>query len=300
MNIPRTSPAIAPVNDPHPPHASATASAGHGADTTADTTAATSAPSSPRARALAAAALQATPLAAPTRPVPILTYHNIGDAPEGATHRGLYLGLAKFRSHLRSLARRGYRGVSMAEGLPYLRGEKQGRVAIITFDDGYVDNLELAMPALQAHGFSATCYLVAEHIGDHNAWDADELRVRKPLMDMSRVRDWLAGGMHVGSHTLTHPHLPRLERAQKRHEIVHSRALLEDRLGIAVEHFCFPYGDHDDECLEHVAEARYATAVTTERGRVHPGHRLFALPRIGNSGKRSPWVFAARSLLWGL
>jgi peptidoglycan/xylan/chitin deacetylase (PgdA/CDA1 family) len=239
-------------------------------------------------------------IATPRRPVPILTYHNIGEAPPEATHRGLYLGLDKFRSHLRSLRRRGYRGISMDEGLPYLRGEKDGRVAIITFDDGYVDNLELAMPALQEFGFSATCYLVAGHLGDHNAWDAQELRVKKPLMDEGRIREWLAGGMKVGSHTVSHPHLPQLTSAQKRGEIVDSRARLEDRLGIAIDHFCFPYGDHDDECIEYVAQARYATAVTVRRGRVQAGQDMLALSRIGNNGKRSPWVFASRALMWRL
>lgn len=239
-------------------------------------------------------------VAAPKRPVPILTYHNIGEAPPEATHRGLYLGIDKFRSHLRSLRRRGYRGVSMEEGLPYLRGEKDGRVAIITFDDGYVDNLELAMPVLQEFGFSATCYLVANHLGDHNAWDAEELRVKKPTMDEGRVREWLAGGMKVGAHTMTHPHLPQLTSVQKRSEIIDSRARLEDRLGISIDHFCFPYGDHDDECIDYIAEARYATGVTTRRGRVEAGQNMLALPRIGNSGKRSPWVFASRALLWRL
>ena len=237
-------------------------------------------------------------VAAPAKPVPILTYHNIGTPPDGATHPGLYLALDKFRAQLGLLARHGYRGVSMDEGLPFLRGERQGRVAIITFDDGYLDNLELALPALREHDFSATCYLVAEHIGGFNAWDSEKLRVRKPLMDLPRIRDWLAGGMKIGSHTLTHPHLTRIEPARMRHEIAGSRAALEDRLGQAVDHFCFPYGDHDRDCLDAVAAAGYVTAVTVERGRVRRGRSLLALPRLGNSGRRSTRLFQARMLLW--
>jgi peptidoglycan/xylan/chitin deacetylase (PgdA/CDA1 family) len=237
-------------------------------------------------------------LAAPAKPVPILTYHNIGTPPDGATHPGLYLALDKFRAQLGLLARHGYRGVSMDEGLPFLRGERQGRVAIITFDDGYLDNLELALPALREHGFSATCYLVAEHIGGFNAWDSEKLRVRKPLMDLPRIREWLAGGMKIGSHTLTHPHLTRIEPARMRHEIAGSKAALEDRLGRAVDHFCFPYGDHDRDCLDAVAAAGYVTAVTVERGRVRRGRSLLALPRLGNNGRRSTRLFQARMLLW--
>jgi len=236
--------------------------------------------------------------ASPASPVPILTYHNIGTAPAGATHRGLYLSLEKFRAHLRILAQNGYRGVSMEEGLPYLRGERQDRVAVITFDDGYVDNLELAMPALREKGFSATCYLVADRIGQSNAWDSELLRVRKPLMDVPQIREWLAAGMKVGSHTRTHPRLTGLDVASKRQEIGDSKRALEDRLGVAIDHFCFPYGDHDADCLRAADEAGYATAVTTTRGRVRRGQSLLALPQIGNSGKRSTLNFRMRTWWW--
>jgi peptidoglycan/xylan/chitin deacetylase (PgdA/CDA1 family) len=239
-------------------------------------------------------------VAAPAIAVPILTYHNIGEAPPGATHTGLYLGLDKFRRQLEVLAEQGWRGVSMDEGLPFLRGEKRGRVAVMTFDDGYRDNLELAMPALREHGFSATCYLVADRIGEFNAWDSELLRVRKPLMDLAGIRDWLAGGMRIGSHTLSHPHLSRIDRTQMQREVAASKSVLEDRLGIAVDHFCYPYGDHDAACVAAAAEAGYRTAVTIERGRVRPGQSLFALPRVGNNGRRSGAMFLARTLMWGL
>jgi peptidoglycan/xylan/chitin deacetylase (PgdA/CDA1 family) len=231
--------------------------------------------------------------------LPILTYHNIGVAPDGATHRGLYLSPAKLRFHFGVLAALGWRGVSIADALPYLGGEARGRVAALTFDDGYVDNLELALPALQAHGFGATCFLVAGQLGGYNAWDAELLRVRKPLMDLAQLRAWLAGGMHVGSHTLTHPHLPQLDTRAKRREIVDSKAMLEDRLGVPIEHFCFPYGDHDAECIDLVAEAGYRSAVTTVRRTVHGGDRLHALPRLPNGGRRSRARFLLRALRWG-
>lgn len=238
-------------------------------------------------------------LAAPAAPVPILTYHSIGNAPQGATHPGLYLALDKFRAQLALLARRGYRGVSMDEGLPFLRGEREGRVAILTFDDGYLDNLELALPVLREHGFSATCYLVAERIGEFNAWDSEEVRARKPLMDLPDIREWLAGGMKIGSHSLTHPHLTQIDAARMQREIAGSRTFLEDRLGVAVEHLCFPYGDYDAGCVAAAASAGYATAVTIERGRVRRGRRLLALPRIRNSGRRGAQLFPARLMLWG-
>jgi peptidoglycan/xylan/chitin deacetylase (PgdA/CDA1 family) len=264
-----------------------------------DTVKATEQPESETPPACAQAAA-AQLRASPSQPVPILTYHNIGCAPDEATHSGLYLSPEKFHLHLKILERHGYLGVSMEEGLPFLRGEKRGRIAILTFDDGYLDTFEEALPALLDRRFTATCYFVAGGLGGFNAWDSDEVRVRKPLMDLHRARRWLAAGMGVGSHTVSHPRLTQLDRHSMQREIFESKTMLEQALGIPVDHFCFPYGDHDAACVGAVTEAGYSTAVTTRRGVVRCGANLHALPRVGNSGKRSANIFRARTLLWAL
>lgn len=230
--------------------------------------------------------------------VPILTYHNISKPPKGVSHPGLYLSPDQFRRHMWMLRVRGYRGVSMDDGLPYLRGEKTGKVAVITFDDGYQDNLENALPVLREFGFSATCYLVSDCLGSYNRWDAELLKVRKPLMDVAAVRQWLDAGMRVGSHTCSHPHLPRLEREAKRREIIASRLKLEALLGVSIEHLCYPFGEYDEECIEAATEVGYVTAVTTKRGTPRRDTRLLALPRLGNSGKKAAIIFFARTLSW--
>jgi peptidoglycan/xylan/chitin deacetylase (PgdA/CDA1 family) len=230
--------------------------------------------------------------------VPILTYHNVSERPQGVLHPGLYLHPAQFRRQLAMLRLRGYRGVSIEQALPYLRGEKRDKVAVISFDDGYRDNLQHALPLLREFGFSATCYLVADRIGSYNEWDAELLRVRKPLMTLAEIKSWLAAGMHVGSHTCTHPHLSALAPVQKRGEIIDSKARLESLLGIEIRHLCYPYGDYDEDCVVAAKEAGYQTAVTTRRGLARSGSDLLSLPRLGNSGKK-PWpIFFARTLAW--
>lgn len=235
---------------------------------------------------------------AAAKKLPILSYHNIAPVPAGAAHPGLYLSPARFRQQMHVLKRLGYRGVSMEQGLPYLRGEKSGKVAILTLDDGYKDNLYNALPILREFGFSATCYLVADCIGSHNRWDADELKVTKPIMDLAELRQWLEGGMHFGSHTLSHPHLPQLEKAEKRREIVESRSRLESLLGVSVEHFCYPYGEYDQDCIAACREAGYLSAVTTTRGTVRRGDSMWSLNRGGNSGEKPAWKFLTRAISW--
>jgi peptidoglycan/xylan/chitin deacetylase (PgdA/CDA1 family) len=88
--------------------------------------------------------------------IPILMYHNINCPPQGARLRNLYVRKNAFARQMFLLRLLGYRGLSMSAAMPYLRGEKKGRVAVLTFDDGYVDTLENALPILQKNGFSAT------------------------------------------------------------------------------------------------------------------------------------------------
>jgi hypothetical protein len=80
--------------------------------------------------------------------IPILTYHQIADAPaKGVPFRSLYVSANRFRQQLGMLKALGYQGLSMRDLMPYLRGEKQGKVVGITLDDGYLNNHDAAMPA---------------------------------------------------------------------------------------------------------------------------------------------------------
>ena len=221
------------------------------------------------------------PRGAVPRAVPILMYHNVSEPPpEIRTHRALYVTPRRFAAQMRLLARLGYRGLSMSEAMPYLRGERTGRFVAITFDDGYRDNLMHALPVLQRHGFTATCYVVSGRIGQHNAWDADTLGVRKPIMVAGELRRWCGGGMEIGAHTRTHPHLTQCDAANLRDEIAGSRRALEDVIGAAVSQFCYPYGDHDDRVVDVVRSAGFVAAVTTRRGRARAGQDPLRLPRV--------------------
>jgi len=215
------------------------------------------------------------------KPIPILTYHQIGEAPpKGCFMRSLHVSAASFARQMRWLRRLGYQGLSMSALMPYLRGERTGRVVGITFDDGYRNNLELALPVLQHHGFSATCYVVSGLMGKTNAWDEPHGVVPAPLMTAAEVRAWADQGMEVGSHTVQHADLPRVTAEVARAEIQDSRRALEDVLGRAGTQFCYPYGHFDPLHAEMVRDAGYQAATTTQRGRCHAQADCWTLPRV--------------------
>jgi len=213
-------------------------------------------------------------------PIPILMYHQIdAPPPSGTPLRGLVVSPASFARQMWLLQLMGYRGLSMRDLEPYLNGVKQGKVVGITFDDGYQNNLQKALPVLKRHNFTATIYVVSSLMGGTNSWDKG-LVAQKPLMSTSDLHQWLAEGMEVGSHTRHHADLTAIDKAQALDEIAGSKAELESALNYEVRHFCYPYGRYQPEHCALVREAGYVKATTTRRGRTHPGDNPMQLRRV--------------------
>jgi peptidoglycan/xylan/chitin deacetylase (PgdA/CDA1 family) len=196
--------------------------------------------------------------------VPVLTYHKLGPRPRGARLKGLWLGEKLFAQQLAELRAAGFSSQSLDESLPV--GGNPGRRVIFTFDDGFVSVLTYALEPLAANGFRAIQFLVADHIGRKDEWNRTNGEVLSPLMDAAQIKDWMAAGHQIGSHTLTHPYLTRLAPAPAREEITASKKKLEDCFGVAVKHFCYPYGDWNEQTRDLVLEAGYHTACTTRFG----------------------------------
>ncbi len=214
-------------------------------------------------------------------PVPILTYHQIAEAPvKGTPFRSLSVAPGDFQRHMAFLHGLGYKGLSMSALRPYLRGERTGKVFGITFDDGYLNNLTHALPVLQWFGFSSTCYVVSGLMGQTNIWDRGMGIPPAELMTAAHLRQWVVGGQEVGAHTRHHVRLPDVDAATCEQEIVQCKAELEYNTGSAVEHFCYPYGAYKPEHVAMVLNANYQSATTTRRGRAQFGDSLLELPRV--------------------
>ena len=226
--------------------------------------------------------------------IPVLMYHQIEEhAPKGTPLRGLVVRPKTFARHMALMHLLGYRGLSMGELMPYLRGEKQGKVFGITFDDGYENNLRNALPVLQRHGFTATCYAVSAALGKTNAWDAALGINQVPLMNAQQLQQWRAGGQEVGCHSQNHVRLTGLKPEELHLEVVDSHQQLESQLQgtAAIAHFCYPYGACDAAATEAVRAAGYLSATTTVRGRLDTAqpHDLLLIPRVLMS-RSSTWL----------
>jgi peptidoglycan/xylan/chitin deacetylase (PgdA/CDA1 family) len=207
---------------------------------------------------------------------PILTFHKLGPRLAGARLKGMYLSGRLFNRQLQELRSAGFSDGSLDTSA----GPYAGRRVTITFDDGYVNVLRHGLDPLAKSGFKATQFLVAGLLGKRNEWDIALGEAPETMMDAAQVREWLAAGHDIGSHTLSHPWLTRLSRAQASEEISASRKKLEDLFGRPIRHFCYPYGDWNEAVRDLVQAAGYTTACTTNPGVNLSGDSPFELKRF--------------------
>ena len=137
---------------------------------------------------------------------------------------------------------------------------------IITFDDGYKDLIENALPLLNKYNFKATCLIVSNLIGKNNIWDEHNKNIKnKELMNLSEINYWLKNGMFIGSHSKNHKKLTLLDKNDAVKEIINSKDELENLTGTSINSFCYPYGLYNENIIEIVK--KNDLAFTTNRSR---------------------------------
>lgn len=198
---------------------------------------------------------------------------------------------ARFEAQLRWLRRRGLRGVSVAELLAARERGSGHDLVGLTFDDGYADFVEHALPALTRHGCTATVFVIAGRLGGDNAWDAEG--PRKPLMTARQVRQAADAGIEIGSHGLRHVTLPGAAGPALTAEVENSRAVLQGVSGQPVAGFCYPYGDIDERVVKGVRAAGYEYGCAIWRSALTGRH---ALPRIYVGDADSSWRLWAKAV----
>ena len=207
---------------------------------------------------------------------PVLTYHKLGPRPRRVRLKGLYVSAGLFRRQLEQLQAAGFTSGSLND----CAGPRQSRRNVLTFDDGYVNVLRHGVAPLAATGFKAIQFLPANLLGRCNEWGVSLREAPEAIMDVAQVREWLAAGHDIGSHTLDHPYLTKLPVAAAREQIVASKKTLEDLFARPIEHFCYPYGDWNPAVCKLVANAGYLTSGTTDAGVNLPEDSPFVLKRF--------------------
>jgi len=281
----------------------------------------------------------------------ILMYHSVTENP--ARHDALLGGIGHSREVFRrqmELLAGSYLPLSLDQVNHFVRGDSElpSRSVVVTFDDGYTDNYEIAAPILNEAGVPATFYVTVEcaeerklpwpsrlrfafHTTGKKSWAdssgkiwplgsaserekallvssdeccklsgktqanyvsslEEELDARVPpetgslMMDFDQMRMLAKQDHIVGSHTMTHPNMAYLAPEDAHREMTESRQRLEQHLNSLVVHFSYPCPALSPHWTEQTVtlsrQARYETAVTTDRGLVHKGDNLLRLKRV--------------------
>ncbi len=198
--------------------------------------------------------------------LPILLYHHVGPLRPG-TNRELTISPERFEAQIQFLVRHRYGPIGLSEWLDTRRTRSSlpGKRVVITFDDGYADTAEFALPVLRRFGFRATVYVVTGQVGGTNVWDQEWGSAAHQLMGVEQIRHWAGLGIEFGAHTRNHPDLTSRSGKELSEEVEGSAQDLARIVGYRPISFAYPYGVYDSGVRDCVARS-FDAAVTCDEG----------------------------------
>lgn len=215
--------------------------------------------------------------------VPILLYHHIGISPSDSPY---YISAYDFEQQMFLLHEWGYQTITVERLVRAIRegAELPPKPLILTFDDGSETVSTAAFPIMQKYNFTGTVYIVLNFIGIPN------------YMDDMQIRELYANGWEVGSHSISHVSLTeRVDR--QRDEIVDSRRKLQNRLGLPILTFAYPFGAYNEESIHYARFAGYIAAMGLGDSSLQGSKNRYYLYRMDVTGMTDLLGFAA-SLPW--
>lgn len=207
--------------------------------------------------------------------VPVLGYHSISNERRDGTLRWS-VSPDDFEEQMALIRERERTSLTVNQYAAMLRGlaPLPPRPVLITFDDGFADLADTALPVLRQYRLVATAYVITSRVGTAPSPGSD------PLLDWDTLRDLRAHGMEIGSHSQTHQALDCLRRNDLSREVAFSKRDLEDRLQSPVRSFAYPYGYHSAQVRQAVCAAGYSAACAVKNALSHEEDDVFAIARV--------------------
>lgn len=217
-----------------------------------------------------------------TAKVPVLMYHHLDDEGNDTTT----ITPETFEAHLKALRENGYTAITIEELISYVDGNGilPPKPVLITFDDGYLSNYELAFPILKKYDMKATIFVIGSSIGKSFYRDTDIPMI--PHFDYEQAKEMVDSGLvSIQSHTYDMHRWPIYENGKARSntlklenedEDTYIRFLREDflksshqiyeNLGIQVNSLSFPYGQYDTLSQAVLTELGVRVTLSAENG----------------------------------
>jgi peptidoglycan/xylan/chitin deacetylase (PgdA/CDA1 family) len=205
--------------------------------------------------------------------VPILLYHHVT---ADITNSRYNIDPAVFDEQMKWLSEKHYTTITISQVADLILhgGQMPLRPVVITFDDGNLDIYQNAYPILQKYGFTATFYIVNQYINGRD------------MISTVQIKELIQKGWEIGSHSEHHTDLTS-PGADLETEIRLSKLHMEDRLGVPINTFAYPFGSVNDQVISKTMNAGYTSAVGLGESIVHGYYDIFYLNRMEIEGSYS-------------
>ncbi len=214
-------------------------------------------------------------MSAPT--FPVLMYHSVPSEP-GPVPDPLRVPAVELRRQLETLRAEGYTLAGLTEALALAAAHPYRRIAALTFDGAYADNLN-AVEITAALGARATLYVPVDRIVERPAGRRTGDRDGGAVLSWSELAS-LPPGWEIGSHSSSHVPLDLLDATALAYELQGSRRRLREHLGVEVASFCYPHGYSSRRVRRAVAQAGYLNACGVGHRLARPDGDPYAVERV--------------------
>lgn len=196
---------------------------------------------------------------------PVLTYHSLNPKIDGVPQN-------LFEEHVRYLSSN-YNIITLNEAFEKVVNKRlNGDELVITFDDGYEDNLIHAFPILNKYNATATIFIISGLIDKY--YRDQKMLNKKQIIELKRE------GIEIGSHTVTHPNLTVISKDQLKEELIQSKNELETIIGDKVTSFAYPGGIYDKNVIDMCKKIGYKIGCTIFHDFYIDRNKQFEIPRI--------------------
>lgn len=206
--------------------------------------------------------------------IPVLMYHSI------AYEKGNELRVPKdtFRQQMQIIKDNGFTPITLDDLYSHFNDETAlpQKPLIISFDDGYKDNYENALPVLKEFGFKACAFVITCQIDDST-----------DFMTSAMLKEMETNGVDIECHTVTHPHLKDLSYDKQLVELRDSKAKLEKLLNKKINYIAYPYGSYNADTVKLTQSFGYKMAFTTNEGPANKNQGILTLDRMYISNANS-------------
>lgn len=216
--------------------------------------------------------------------IPILMYHLVTEKPVDTKHR-IFVTQENFDKQLQNFKNWGFESLTFKDLDSFMSGSKDWALFpkkpfMITFDDGYQNNLTHALPVLKKYNYKAVIYLLANHTDKANSWDSGEVPPQALLNPSERQELFKSGNFEIASHGLEHRHLTEMSFEEAKKQLTESKSFLENEFKETILSYAFTYGSRRDDLAELAFKTGYQFILNTDQGGFHLTTPLTSIFRV--------------------